>query len=280
MRDIYRKRSRSGVALRGDEENIRELRSLLGRVKDASEQLRDLEEEFQVFKGAFFEGILILIDGKIRYANDAAAAMFGLDPREMAGLDGCDFIKRECRDGFVSRMLEGGEDHYEIEVSRSDGTTLPVSIRVKGVEYRGSPAKAVSLMDVTHFKETERRLIEEKSFTESLFENLPDVFYVADLSGRLIKWNKSMRDVSGCSDRELAAKNIMDFIAEEDIPRVMTSLSNALVSGLGEVVKVEVMTSEGTRIDYEFFGSVLTDRAGNPVGISGIGRDLSSREES
>ncbi|MBN2168460.1 MAG: PAS domain S-box protein [Actinobacteria bacterium] len=278
MRISQKKDSRGSDALRGAEENIRELRGLLGEYKDTTERLHGLEEEIRVFKDAFFGGVLIIKEGEIVDANGAAAAIIGVDLDTLISSNIFDCSAVEILGTVFSRVLDDGENPYDYELVLRDGRAITINIQVKDTEFQGGPAKVVSIMDTTRFRETEQRLREEKAFTDSILENLPDVFYVADLSGRLIKWNKAMREISGYSDEELAAKNVMDFITEEDIPRIMTSLANSLATGRGEVVETTVVTKNGACLNYEFYGGVFTDSSGNPIGISGIGRDVSPRK--
>ena len=55
---------------------------------------------------------------------------------------------------------------------------------------------------------TEHTLVEdslrkEKAFIEGALNSLQDVFYVFDLNGKFLRWNKSFSAVTGYSDEEM-----------------------------------------------------------------------------
>ena len=98
------------------------------------------------------DGIVIVgEDGRIRFANPAAQALFGRDSPELVGED-------------FGHALAPGE-HTEIEVVRRDGHTIVAELRLVRIDWEGDPASLVSLRDVTDRREAEERaklLIEEQ----------------------------------------------------------------------------------------------------------------------
>src|SRR6476659_62943 len=68
------------------------------------------------------DGIVIVgEDGRIRFANPAAQALFGRNARELVGED-------------VGHALAPGE-HTEIEVVRRDGSTLVAELRLVQIDW-------------------------------------------------------------------------------------------------------------------------------------------------
>ena len=98
------------------------------------------------------DGIVIVgEDGRIRFANPAAQALFGRNSGELVGED-------------FGHALAPGE-HAEIEVVRRDGNTVVAELRLVQIDWEGDPASLVSLRDVTDRREAEERaklLIEEQ----------------------------------------------------------------------------------------------------------------------
>src|SRR5689334_8212286 len=98
------------------------------------------------------DGIVIVgDDGRIRFANPAAQALFGRDSPQLVGED-------------FGHALAPGE-HTEIEVVRRDGNTVVAELRLVRIDWEGDPASLVSLRDVTDRREAEERaklLIEEQ----------------------------------------------------------------------------------------------------------------------
>ncbi|HEX2778087.1 MAG TPA: ATP-binding protein [Gemmatimonadaceae bacterium] len=90
------------------------------------------------------DGIVIVgEDGKIRFANPAAEALFGRKARELVGQD-------------FGHALAPGE-HTEIEVVRRSGTTVVAELRLVRIDWESEPAVLVSLRDVTDRREADAR---------------------------------------------------------------------------------------------------------------------------
>ena len=59
-------------------------------------------------------------------------------------------------------------------------------------------------------------LREEVQFQSLLMEAIPDLLYVLDPTGMLIKWNRRAEETTGYSQDEITGKHALLFIAEED----------------------------------------------------------------
>jgi signal transduction histidine kinase len=93
------------------------------------------------------DGILIVsLDGRIRFANPAAEALFG---RSFADLTGADL-------GLPA--ISG--DSSEIEIVRSRGASVTAELRVVETEWNGENVRLVSLRDVTDRKRAEERAMQ------------------------------------------------------------------------------------------------------------------------
>lgn len=99
------------------------------------------------------DGVVIVgPDGTIRFANPAAASLFG---RTAADLVGTEF-------GFP--LTDGNP--FEIDIVRPQGEGVSAELRIVDVEWDGEAARAVSLRDVTERKlreEKERHLVLERA---------------------------------------------------------------------------------------------------------------------
>jgi PAS domain S-box-containing protein/putative nucleotidyltransferase with HDIG domain len=131
--------------------------------------------------------------------------------------------------------------------------------------------------------EAERKRIEEaqkkeKAFTENALNTLQDVFFVFDLDGRLSIWNKAMSEVTGYSDAEISSMQPPDFFSGEDIQRVVETIGMVVKEGRASI-EATAITKDGRHIPYEFTGAILKDQEGRPIGICGIGRDITNRKK-
>jgi PAS domain S-box-containing protein len=123
----------------------------------------------------------------------------------------------------------------------------------------------------------EDSLREETAFTESALNSLQDVFYVFDLNGRFLRWNKSLSAISGYSDEEISIKKPTDFFLGEDIRNISNAIEMVVKNGTARV-EAKFITKNGEHIDYEFTGTLLKDYDGKPLGICGVGRNITERK--
>jgi PAS domain S-box-containing protein len=135
-----------------------------------------------------------------------------------------------------------------------------------------------NIRDVTERKLADEALKAEKTFIENALNILEDVFFVFDVEGRFLRFNKTMNAVSGYSDTEIALMKAADFFRKDDIARVSEAIGEAVKEGSASVSAI-LVTKDGREIPYEFKVSLLRDHTGNLIGISGVGRDLTERNK-
>jgi len=122
-------------------------------------------------------------------------------------------------------------------------------------------------------------LEEANAFTESILDSLPDTYHLFDLEGRPLKWNKAAREVTGYSDEEISSMAPADFVSEEDRNWLESATAEVLEKGRGISFGVTVVTKDGSRIPFEYGGSLLTDQDGNAIGFGAVGRDITERKK-
>ena len=120
-------------------------------------------------------------------------------------------------------------------------------------------------------------LLKEKTFTENALNTLKDVFFVFDLEGRFVRWNKAINEVSGYSDEELSSMKPTAFFLKEDIQQIEEAVNRIIKEGYAST-EASAVTKDGKHIPFEFIGSLLKDYKGIPIGICGIGRDITERK--
>ncbi|AGA89779.1 PAS domain S-box/diguanylate cyclase (GGDEF) domain-containing protein [Thioflavicoccus mobilis 8321] len=136
------------------------------------------------------DAILILDHrGAIRYANAAAADLFGR-PREQ--LLGQEF-------GFVVTPAEP----TEIQISHAGGQVISADLRSVDMEMRGEPVTVVYLRNVTERKQAESRL----RLFAAAFGNTSEGIMVTDTGPVIITVNEAITEITGFRTDELLGRN-------------------------------------------------------------------------
>jgi PAS domain S-box-containing protein len=259
---------------------------ILLAIEDITErkQLEDLLTESEMRYRRIFEtatdGIVLLEKrgGHIVHANPAAEKMLGYSKEEYVGkmlqdigvlLDMSDFPV------IMQTLNKNGIINYnDVEVKTKSGFYIDTDI------YMVDRAKLAqcNIRDVTERKLADDKLKKANAFIENALDALKDIFFVFDLEGKFLRWNKAMIAVSGYIDGEIALMKPIDFFRDDDRERVSKAIRET-VKESSSIIEALLVTKDGMQIPYEFKTSLLMDHTGYLIGISGVGRDLTERNK-
>ncbi|MDD4923240.1 MAG: PAS domain S-box protein [Dehalococcoidales bacterium] len=190
----------------------------------ATENLARSEKKYSTLVEQSNDGIIIIKDGVIKFANREMIRMTGFTFKETIGKPLIDFVspryKELVSERYTRRMA--GEDvpnRYEIEINRKDGNIIPAEINASIIEHEDCLADMAIIRDITERKEAEEALKESESKYRLLVENIP--VGVAIMRGAKILFTNSQNEqMSGYTIEELKNINPYDVIYEEDRARV------------------------------------------------------------
>jgi PAS domain S-box-containing protein len=140
------------------------------RQKRAEQRLRESEEQYRNLVERAMDGIVILQDRVIVYANERAASMVGTAPGGLLGMPFAQYIHPDAAHEMTrlyQRRLAGEAvpATYELTLQFRDGRQLPVEISVGVIHYRGQPADLLIFRDISARKQAEAEI---RSKTEEL----------------------------------------------------------------------------------------------------------------
>ncbi len=123
----------------------------------------------------------------------------------------------------------------------------------------------------------EQELEQQRAFTESLMNSLPDPLYAFDEDGTVLRWNDRMEEVTGYTPAEIEQMDALSLLHEADRDEVATMME-AVWEGERRSVEAHLQTADdGVTVPYEFSGGPLRDQTGSITGVAGVGRDISER---
>jgi PAS domain S-box-containing protein len=141
--------------------------------KGMEKALRESEEKFRTMVEHSLQGIFIIQDFKIKYANEALVRITGfsldellsLPPQELRGI-----VHTEDQELVWGRMADrlAGKDipsRYEFKAVRKDGGTMYLEMVVGRIDFEGKPAVQGAVIDITERKQADEQIkasLEEK----------------------------------------------------------------------------------------------------------------------
>ena len=159
-----------------------------------------------------------------------------------------------------ARYLEG------VIVVERDGRRQPIGVR--GV-----------VRDITDQKTAEEALKESEERYRELFENANDIIYTHDLSGNFTSLNRSGECLIGYTHEEAVQMNLADVLAPEYLNLAREMIARKAAAKASTVYEIDIISKDGRRVRLEV-STQLIFRDGKPVGVQGIGRDLTERKRS
>ena len=176
-------------------------------------------------------------------------------------------------------MIETGTpDEIEVEMIRDDGTTCWTLLR--GEARRGTDDSVVAIQgivqDIDKRKTAELALQQERDFSKNTVAALPGIFYLLGEHGQLMRWNETLREVSGYSAAELTRMPVLDFFKESDKSLVAERMQQVFSEGHSSV-EASFVAKDRTQTPYLFSGKLLMFE-GKPC-VVGLGIDITKLKQ-
>jgi PAS domain S-box-containing protein len=133
--------------------------------------------------------------------------------------------------------------------------------------------------DITHNLKAQEALRENEQRYRELFENANDVIYTHTLTGNFTSLNRSGERITGFSREEALRMNIVDALAPEYVDTARQMIAQKTDDKTPTVYQVEIIAKDQRRVRLEV-STRLIFQEGRPVGVQGIGRDLTERKRS
>ena len=173
----------------------------------AQEKLQRSEEKYATIVEKGNDGVVILQDGLIKFANSRIQGLSGLTIEETVGKSFVDFVSPQFRPlaAEMYRRRTLGQDtpgRYEIAITNKDGKEIPVEVNANKIDFEGKPADIAIIRDITERKRAEEaQKLLEQNFRNSL-NNSPMGVTIADLNFNTVYANQTFLDIFGYQNLE------------------------------------------------------------------------------
>jgi two-component system, chemotaxis family, CheB/CheR fusion protein len=223
--------------------------------------------------------------GKITYFNEAAAALWGCQPKlnsdqwcgswRLYWPDGTPLPHDQCPMAVALREGRPNRGHEAI-AERPDGTRVPfMAFPTPFHDGAGALIGAVNvLVDMSAHQRAERagrRLI-------SIVESSDDAIISKDLNGIIATWNKAAERLFGYLAEEVIGQSIMILIPPDRRGEEFDILDRVRRGERVEHFETKRQRKDGSLVDISLTVSPVTDEAGRIIGASKIARDITEQK--
>jgi PAS domain S-box-containing protein len=257
---------------------------ILSTGQDITEK-QELEEKFRTLYMNSGDAIMTLEPPSWRFTagNPAAFRLYGVkDEKEFVSLGPGDLSPKYQPDGklsatkakeMIEKAMKEGSAYFEWTHKKHKGGDFPSTVLLSKVKLGDHDALQATVRDLSAEKQMAHALSETKMLEKLALDAVPDSFFVCDVGGRFLSWNKEFRESTGYSDDEIGKMKAIDFFSKEDAAKASVAIAKGIRSGKATLV-ADVIAKDGSRLPTEFVGSVLKDQKGKVIGFAGVGRRL------
>jgi PAS domain S-box-containing protein len=261
--------------------------------KRAEGALRESEERFRILFEQAADCIFLLEIGPegipvIRDANRATFRLLGYERDEVIGQP-VSFIDAAPDASKVvaerrRNVLSGTGARFEVRHRCKDGTIRDFECSVTELQI-GSKTFAVSVeRDITERKQMEKALHEGEDRLRLLAENVSDVVWTMDLSGRFSYFSPSVERVFGYTPQEALQLRVEQMVTPGSLAAALQTMAEGIAQvRAGQPMQRGTLELEHRRKDGSTFWGELTfsgmyDSSGEFKGIVAAGRDITERK--
>lgn len=199
--------------------------------RQAESALWQSEERYRDLMGHASDGIVIVQDGLIRYANPSFAEMRGGPVDESIGIAVADCVRPDDVDRVVAlqdRYAAGVHvaSVHEVRIQRKDGTEIDVEFSSGITTYEGKPADLLVVRNLTEHRKTERerehllsQVQEQAQRVQKIMNTVPEGVMLLDGNRRVILANP-------------AAEETLSALADACVGDILTHLGNCTLEEL------------------------------------------------
>ncbi|MEK6743462.1 MAG: PAS domain S-box protein [Nitrospirota bacterium] len=254
--------------------------------KRAQDLLRLSEEKYRSLVELAHDGIIIVKDGIIKFANTRMAELDGSSVEELLGTPYTAHVHPSemprVTDMYRRRMAgEALPSTYETILLRKDGSPAPSELSAGVILYDGKPADMVIIRDITERKRAEEALKESELRFSSLMQTASDGVIMSDAAGAIMTWNIGAEIIFGYTNKEALGKPLTMLMPERYRKEHLKGLERVSTSGtsqyLGRIMDFHGLRKDGSEFPLEL--SVTSWVTQKQVLFLGIIRDLTEHRK-
>ncbi len=194
--------------------------------------LKESEEKYRALVENAREGILLIVDGAVRYANRSFIEMTGYSEKELYSLDVFKQIFPPDTDGanpvlsnYLSRIQgNAAPEQYEARIRSKDGRDVDVFISAVAIAAEGKTGTLSIVTNISTLKKAEKTILQQFEEIHSQYEELEALNEeLVNTQNELLEANDSL-----AKEREklsITLRSIADSVVTTDIAGTITYMN-------------------------------------------------------
>jgi PAS domain S-box-containing protein len=222
-------------------------------------------------------------DGGFRYVNDKACNSLGYSREELLELRIWDidpyFSKEQLDEEWAQyRKDELGTQHLETWHRRKDGVVFPIAVSSRHFWFGDTELHVAFVRDITERRTAELALRESETRFRELAEMLPQMVFEMDAAGKFTFANHAGLENLGYKREELDNLEVLGLFTPESRERIAANIRKRLGDAPVANREYQALRKDGSTFPVLLYATPIL-RDGVPVGLRGIGLDITERKK-
>lgn len=246
------------------------------------ETARRVEEVYRALVDHSLQGLVVIQDERVVFANRAMSQISGYTVEEIQALSPQelrDFVHSEdgrlVWDNHIAR-LDGRTppENYEFRIVRKDGAVRWIELHACRIEYEGRPAIHATCADVTTRIQAQNAFSQSEAQMHALLDAIPDLIFRLSADGVFLDYRAANGHVLYLPPEQFMGKKAIEVLPDSVARPLMDSIEQALATGQIQVLEYQLSLPEGIS-DQEC--RLVTCGEGEVIAIV---RDITERKQS
>jgi PAS domain S-box-containing protein len=251
----------------------------------AIKERQQAQEAYRAVVENSLQGLQIIQEGRKVFVNPAYAEMVGYTKEELLALspeqtldlvhpEDRELVGKHYRDRIAGRPAS---QRYEFRIIRKDGSVRWVETFASRIEYQGSPASQLAMIDITERKQAEEALRESEEKYREVVERANDG--IAIIQDGSIKYvNPVVAQMWGGPGHELMGTPFTEYIDPDELPKVADRYNRRMQGeDIPSIYETVLRRKDGGRAYVELNAGIITYQ-GNRADLLFV-RDITERKQ-
>ncbi len=218
--------------------------------------LQESEIKYKTLVDNSQDGILIIRNNQILFANNTICRMLKTTPEQLAAFPATDIVHPDDRNKAqeMSALREKGETHTMLDNYRLKVVTggfIETESFSTVIDYEGSPASFITIHDITEKNRMQEKLVKSEEKYRTLIDKATDGIIITQ-HGCLKFVNEAFCKLSQYNENELIDKPYLDFVVADDHKKMNSYHSRRMAGEDFQVMyRSKILKKDGSILEVE-----------------------------
>ena len=247
----------------------------MGERRKVEDALRQGEEKYRNVVERALDGIVVIQDGKVVFANNKFRGMTRYYNTITPGMSFNQFIYPpelpRVAENYRRRMAGEHVSHaYETVLVAADGTPVPVEMNAAVITHDGKPADLVFVHDIALRKKFEA----ERAQLAMAIQQTTDAVIITDTKGAILYVNPAFERITGYARTEVMGKNPNLLKSGRHDPELFKSMWTTLSTKQAWRGRLQNRKKDGSIFTCDTIITPTRDEDGSIVNYVSVQRDV------